>query len=271
MPLLQHSRQLLLLLALAALAHLPVSEAVSVGGEPLPSWFAIVAAGVGIGIGIMEAFFGYKLFRVTLFLLGFTVSGVAVFIGAYQNIDNSAVLWIALGMGVPAGLLGGGLSYYLYKVGVFVVGSSLGVIGGLVLNMTIFKNFGLASPYPMVLLIAPTIILGIITGVIGLKVMRATMIASTSVVGAYSTVKGIEYYAMGDSFVNDFQVNSDLSASVSDTTYYVAGGTAALAAIGMFVQFKYTGKKKEGREDEKDEWEREFDESEVSLDALKGE
>lgn len=42
----------------------------TIDGHTLPDWFATASSAGMIGIGLVEVFFGYKLFRVTLFMLG---------------------------------------------------------------------------------------------------------------------------------------------------------------------------------------------------------
>jgi hypothetical protein len=120
-------------------------------------------------------------------------------------------------------------------------------------------------------MIVACVVLGIVTGVLALWMMRVTMIVATAVVGSYAVIKGIQYYAMGDQFVNDFDLVSNLSAggSVDPSIYGYFAGMLVLAAIGIFVQLKWTGKKKE--EGEKDEWEQEFDDAEISLKAFSSE
>jgi hypothetical protein len=252
---------------LASLAHSAVAQA-AVDGHELPSWFAIVAAGVAIGIGLMEVFFGYKLFRITLFVLSFIGAGVAVFLAAWDGLSsNPNAMWIGLGCGVAAGLLAGTLSYFLFKVGVFVVGGSLGVVGGLVLNTTVL--YKLSPSNPLIPMIVASVVMGIATGILGLWMMRGTMIVATSVVGAYATIKGIQYYAEGDNFINDFDLVDEITnGTLPPKIYGYMAGIVALAIVGCVVQFKWTGKKKQGVEGEKDEWEQEFEESELSLQAF---
>ena len=238
-----------------------------IDGKVLPSWFAVAVAGACIGFGFFQVFFGYKFFRVTLFVLGFTVVGVAIFLLSWDHINDPNAMWIGLAMGVMAGLMVGGVGAYVPRVGVFLVGAALGVVLALDLNTTVLWRL-----YPS----NPNLTLGVAGGLLGagfgglsMLMMRTVVICSTSVVGAYALIRGVGYFAgnyPADELALKDQIANGQTLPVAVYGYF--SGMLALALLGIAIQFLYTAKK--ANKDEKDEWEEAYDDSEMSLDALRG-
>ncbi|HKK25794.1 MAG TPA: DUF4203 domain-containing protein, partial [Gracilimonas sp.] len=102
-----------------------------------------VFIGLAILVGALQCFFGYRLFKFILGLIGFLLgSALTVAIGSTYSIEVIPVILL----GLVGGFIGAALMVALYYVGVFVIGSLLGGILGIVL-----------SPDPVLLLILAVI------------------------------------------------------------------------------------------------------------------
>lgn len=139
---------------------------------------------LGIIVGAIQCFFGYRIFKFVLVLTGFIVGGALAGGIAYGNSPEPAV---AVLIGLAGGLIGALLMAALYFVGIFLFGAILGGVVGTAVFAAAQSN-----PEPMVLLI-----LGIIGGVIALIFQKLMIILSTAFGGAWNVVTGIAYFATG--------------------------------------------------------------------------
>jgi hypothetical protein len=148
----------------------------------LPPNVINIIVGLGIVIGAIQCFFGYRIFKVVLCLVGFILGGsIAASIGYAVSHQES----ISLLAGLIGGVIGAALMVTLYFVGVFLVGAFLGTILG-----TVFFTAAASNPNPAVLLI-----FAVVAGVIALFFQKFAIIVSTAFVGAWSVVTGIAYFA----------------------------------------------------------------------------
>lgn len=217
------------------------TDGVKVGGSIL----AIVAIAAGAIMVIM----GYKLFRATLFVAGFIAGGVALALVAESIWDaKSWVLtasWIAFAVG---GILGGAIVASMYSFGIFVAGAA----GGVVLAVALQNSFGyrIYPSHPTVVLIVLCIVLGLVCGVVALKLERPALIVATSALGAGILVWGVGYFA------GDFPSATDLKQYATETgsgdvewVYDVPSawwaylaGLVVLFVFGLFIQFRKTAR-----------------------------
>ncbi|MEI8372869.1 MAG: DUF4203 domain-containing protein [Planctomycetota bacterium] len=168
----------------------PVGEAADRGFQELrqataqvhlpPAFVGIIAA-ISIVGGLVECFFGYRLFMVTLAIVGFLFGAVlAGAIGAAQS--HEAV--VALLSAILGGFIGAVLMIVLHFVGVFVLGAALGGIIGALLCAAANSN-----PEPVMLMIP-----AIVGGIVALLVRKFMIIVATAFTGAWSVVTGIAYF-----------------------------------------------------------------------------
>lgn len=239
-----------------------------IDGHVLPTW-TVVGLGIGlIGVGLLETFAGYKFFRTTLFTLGFLAAGLAVFLPVWDHLDSEYSEYIGLGLGGLAGLVVGGAGAVLPRVGVFLVGSALGIVGGMVLNTAFLYKIAVANDISTnVTLGVGAGVLGLVFGVLAIFMMRFVVVIATSVVGAYAVMRGIGSFA--GNYPDEFALKDELMKGDTNLpwqTYAYLGGWAALSLLGVFVQFCVTAPRKKGnRKEDRDEWEEQFDVSEISF------
>ncbi|MSR33061.1 MAG: TMEM198/TM7SF3 family protein [Gemmataceae bacterium] len=146
--------------------------------------FLNVIIGLGILVGAVQCFFGYRIFKFILALTGFIIG--AVLAGAVGH-EFSHQVPVTLLAGFVGGFIGAVLLVALYFIGIFLFGAFLGGIVGLALFEAAQSN-----PEPAIL-----IILALISGVVALVLQKFMIIASTSFGGAWNVIMGIAYFTTG--------------------------------------------------------------------------
>ncbi len=139
---------------------------------------AILAAVLSIAFGLLNCFFGYRIFKVLLGIYGFGL-GAIIGLAVAGSVAKGQALWLIVG-GVVGGVVGAALMVLLYFVGVFVVGA---VAGALLVNL-IGAALGIRLP-DLVSLIA-----AVVVGVIALILQRSVIILATAFSGAWGVAGG---------------------------------------------------------------------------------
>ena len=99
------------------------------------------------------AFWGYKLKKITLAIIGFIIgASLGVLINKLIKTDNTVITTILI---IMFGIIGASLNYFLYYASIFIIGIFLGGILGLMIGVLIEAS------------IIITIILGLILAIIG--------------------------------------------------------------------------------------------------------
>ena len=197
----------------------------------LPSALQGVSLGIGILIGLVQCFWGYRLFRVVLGIVGFVIGAA---LGWALGLSFIGEQWGAILGAILGGIIGAGLLSMLYFLGVFVMGGLLGAM----LGATLLGVLGL-DQIPWLLLV-----LGIIGGIIAVIFQRAMIILSTAFSGSWSVVTGIAY------FLGAGYAWSDLPAGLRGMSWHTVAvllGWLALGIIGSVVQFSTAPEKHERR------------------------
>ena len=239
-------------------------------GVPLPPWFSYFTASIILVFGTGMTFVGYKMLKIAIIGVGIAASGVPAFLATWSYAPDSGTFSLSTAVlaACVAAAVGGALCWRLFKVGVFIMGASMGVIVALMLQLLVFARF--LSAYGNTFLIVAAVLLGLGVGALGLRFMRKTMVVSTSTLGAYAAIRGVSLFVPG-SFLAELTLAARIKAGntlPAAMDGYLAG-IAVLALAGVLVQFLVTAKKA-GKDDAADELEQELAESELSLDALQG-
>jgi hypothetical protein len=240
----------------------------TIDGHPLPVWFSVVFNGILIGVGGMEVAAGYKLFKPTLMLMGGIAAGVPVFLLTWDNITDANAFWFGCGTGGMAALIAAVASFFLWRVGVFLIGAALGVTIALVLNVTLLYKF--VPSNPQLPLEVGGVLLGLGLGMLALRFMRPTVIVATSFIGAYAVIRGIGHFAGGYPS-NEFDIGEEVASGqlvFSWTIYVYFAAWVVLAFVGVAVQLLVTSKA--AANGEKDAQEKEYDAADPTLDIIMG-
>lgn len=207
---------------------------------------AVLAAMAVVGGGVV-CLAGYRLFRPTVFCCAFIIGGLFV-AGIVETAFASmswmpTASWIAFAIG---GLAAGVLVLMLYSASIFLTGAA----GGVMLAFSLNTSFG-AKIYPSnpdVILVVLAVVLGIVGGLLALKLEKPVLITTTAIVGATVCVWGVGYFA-GDypngADLKQFRSqnsNGDWVYTIPDAWWGYLGGMLVLFVLGMSVQIKKTAR-----------------------------
>jgi Domain of unknown function (DUF4203) len=195
-----------------------------------------------IAWGVLDCFFGYKVFKVTLALFG----GV---LGAYLAEQAALALGLAGGWAtvsmIAGALLGAGLAFLLYIAAVFIAGFGFGSTLGILL---------LANFHHLVALLSGCV-LGIVGGFLAVKLQRVLIILSTALLGAFRAMLGLSYFVGQIDWLYYCEQPDQLPVLI-DNNHWMFPSIVALAAVGVISQLGLDGgggkaaKKKPAAKDE---------------------
>jgi hypothetical protein len=198
----------------------------------LPASYQLPAAAVLLVGGVVSCFFGYRFFRIVLALGGFIVG--ALLASSIMAASNPTGMLIAAGVG---GLIGAGILFAAYFVGVLLVGAGL---GALVANLV----FSAANTFPHFLVVVGCAIGG---AVAAMYLQRPFIIVGTGFGGAWTTLVGLlavlgDKKAMAAAATGDVWVVYPLDPAPGQA--WVFWAWAVLGLAGTAVQLGWTGGEK---------------------------
>lgn len=137
-----------------------------------------------IMLGMIECFFGYRIFKIILGIAGFMLGGAMAYNIGHTITQNEIVMLFISFIG---GCIGAGLMVWIYFLGVFFIGALLGGIIGTAL-------FSVVQIYP-----APIVlfIFSMICGVLALSYQKLMIILGTSFAGSWYVAAGIVGFMEG--------------------------------------------------------------------------
>ncbi len=197
-----------------------------------------ISAGT-IAWGVLDVFFGYRVFKVTLAVMGGLI-GLAA----------GHALATALGLGPGAvtaaliigALLGAGLAFLLYIAAVFVAGFGFGAT----LGMLLFANY-----HHMVALLTG-VVLGIIGGFLAVKVQRVLIILSTSLLGSFRAILALSFFTSQIDWLFYYKQPDQMPALIEGNSWMFPS-IIALAAVGVIAQLELGGAKEPKKSKPKDD------------------
>lgn len=227
----------LLLLSLFSAVFGQLPDVSSAGTDAL-GMSGVVSGILLLVLGLIAAFFGLRLFRPALFIVGFvmfSVLGYTILSQPVLQISDTVIVAGSLGIG----LVGGFIAYALVKLGLLVLGG----VGGISLA------FFLLSWQGNVLAISETgrtvfIVFCALVGAILIHFLeKPAIIIFTSILGSYVFCNGVDVFAkVGFNASTKALLNGDIKTSslllVSNPKLYaVLACVPVMAMIGMSVQF----------------------------------
>jgi len=201
-------------------------------GLDLGAGGTVLVALITIAFGLLNCFFGYRIFRFMLALWG-------LILGAYAgatiagNLTDGQLLWVIVG-GVLGAIIGAVLMSLLYFVGVFIVGAAAGAV----LANAIGVAIGMDMPTLVVIIVA------VVVGIIALILQRVVIILATAFTGSWAAVSGALSLLAGTTVVSPAEPVGDATQAGE----LVAGLPALLVLIiwlvlalaGAITQFAIT-------------------------------
>jgi hypothetical protein len=213
-------------------------------------WIQIAIMAATILIGLIWCFAGYRLLKPVLFIAGFVV----MFFIAYNVLSTFTKLadWINLAISAGAGILGGVLLLFVFKIGVFIMGFIFGAVVAVVavsftpLNGLITKNIA-SETWTIWVFVGCIVGLGILVGIIAVLLTRPIVIFVTSWNGAFMVMSAIDRLTKWGKLHILQGIFSRTVAYRPFTwteyqTYVIFGGLIVLAIAGIVVQAKFTAR-----------------------------
>lgn len=197
-------------------------------------WISIAA----ITWGLLDCFFGYRVFKITLALLGGLLGA------AFAHAAGVALGFGPMGQTITllaGGILGALLAFLLYIAAVFVAGFGFGATLGILL---------LANYHHMVALLSGCV-LGIIGGFLAVKVQRVLIMLSTALLGAFRAVLALAYFTSQIDWLFYWR-HLDQMPALIDAHAWMFPAILALAAVGVIAQFELGGGGKKKSKDKED-------------------
>ncbi|MEQ9618851.1 MAG: DUF4203 domain-containing protein [Deltaproteobacteria bacterium] len=132
-------------------------------------------------VGLIECFFGYRIFRFLLGVIGFITGAVIAGSLGFELSGGSELISVIVGL--AGGFIGALLIYWLYFIGVFALGAALGFA------ITAYV-YGLLNESPVYWVVAASSAAG---GILAVFFRKPMIILATSFGGAFAAVTGIAY------------------------------------------------------------------------------
>ncbi len=185
----------------------------------------MIGAAVLLGWGLLDCFFGYRIFRVAVALLGAWVFGLFAAGIAVQWFGNSdVVFWAAFAGGALAGLL---VSFAAYLVGVFFAGFSFGYV----LVLSLAPVTGTAATMLVCALV------GAACGVLALLMQRLFVSAATAFTGAFRVALALAFFCERLDWQFYLRSPEQVPALIAGR-WWVAAVILGLGLVGLAVQMR---------------------------------
>jgi hypothetical protein len=222
------------------------TEGVTIG----PNLIAIGAITLG---GIICAA-GYRLFRATIFLCGFLIGGVATASLIEYLFKNKAWMVTASWIGFLAGgIIVGVFAMTLYSVSLFVAGAAAGVFLAFTLQTTVAYKLNEKNPNTVLVVLA--LILGLVGGIVALKLEKPVLVLATSFAGAVMLAWGIGHFAGKFPNATDLKhyatmdLDGDTIITIPSSWWGYLGLIVVATLGGAYVQFRKTGRNRNGHDE----------------------
>jgi hypothetical protein len=181
---------------------------------------SLIALGA-VALGVVECFFGYRLFRVILGITGFCLGGL---LGGYVAYSLTQSQLTAVIGGLIGGLVGAGLMAGLYIVGVFLIGALFGAMVALA-----FSNIGGSTPQTWLV-----IILALTGGVLAAVLQKVVIVVATAFGGAWWALTGMAVITGSITVENPRELLGGLAGAPAAWLI----GWFVLGIVGVIVQYR---------------------------------
>ncbi len=205
--------------------------------ESLPSWMPYwIPVGGTLIMGLLACFFGYKLLKVVLFMLGLLTGLYAGLMYGPTFLENPNHVWIASAV---LGLALGILMNYVYKLGVFAMSAYVGMI----ISMASLQAMPEFQRW------AVTLVVIFVFGIVGLILQKWTIKAATATLGAWHVIQTIFFLLKQSPYLFPWEPLkiefSDASIeNVIQQPWYFWVAVLVFALLGLQYQFRGPRKKK---------------------------
>ena len=196
-------------------------------------------AGAGLLIiwGLVDCFFGYRVFKFTVALLGAAIGAILAYHLFAKILGLSGVvIWIGFGFGA---IVGGILAFGLYLVGLFFLGFTLG--------FTLVPGLWHTTDKGVLLIVGA--VAGIVCGVVAMLIQKLLVTAGTAWTGAILVLLGGAFFIEGLDWSRYAASPQEIGVLMSDRPWMLVG-FLVLGAAGFLAQL--TGHKRAKAKSEKE-------------------
>jgi len=200
---------------------------------------------VAIIVGAVICFFGKKIFKIFLFVVGFgAIAAITYYVLLQVEHNNKISLSRVEQIAIPiaAGFVGGCIVLGVIKLGFFLVGAMVGTVLSFMIFAVVGNHFGTHA------FIIRLVILGVLALFCGAMVVwqeKKLIIIMSAIGGSYAIFAGADHW------VKSGYVSAILGVFNTDTLpkgnlklYIMLGGTILVALMGLLFQFVTDKKKK---------------------------
>ena len=180
-----------------------------------------------IAWGVLDCFFGYRVFKITLALLGGLLGAAGGHAAAVAMNLGPLGLTIAL---IAGGVLGALLAFLLYIGAVFVAGFGFGATLGILL---------LSNYHQMVALLSGCV-LGLVGGFLAVKIQRVLIVLSTALLGAFRAILAMAFFTNQMDWIFYWR-HLDQMPALIDNHAWMLPAILGLATIGVIAQLELDG------------------------------
>lgn len=183
----------------------------------------VVTALFSIGFGLVDCFFGYRIFRLVLSIIGFIIGAS---IGLSLTAESAQLTQILVAL--VAGLIGAVLMNALYFLGVVIAGALLGALAANLL----LSALGV-EPNAIFLVIG-----AVVGGVVALVLNKLTIILSTAFSGAAGVIYGLSLLIPGLGGFDPLGALTRINAERGEPSLILLVAWIILGVAGMGVQYR---------------------------------
>lgn len=194
-----------------------------------PQLYPWLSAGA-LAWGLLDCFCGYRIFKLTIAVLGGFVGAVLGHaLAVMVQLDSTAAL-VAMIVGA---LLGAGVAFLMYLAAVFLAGFGFGLTLGVLLLSQIDHSAAVIGG----------VVLGLVGGLLAVKLQQALIVLSTALLGACRAILALSYFTHDNGWLYYYSQPAQLPALLEAHTWMFPA-ILVLAAVGVAVQAEGGGKKK---------------------------
>jgi len=183
-----------------------------------------------IASGMITCFFGYRLFKVVLAIIGFVTGGAL----AWTVLTAAGYgQWVTIVGSCLAALVGGVAMFSLFFAGVFLFGCAMGLLMAVVILSAIGSE----------LTVVVVSIFALVNGLVTLWFRKVLVVASTALTGAWSVLSGVAYF-VGDLDLVGALAEPELLRAQGGFYYAVLALWLLLGISGIAIQMRTQRKRK---------------------------
>lgn len=186
-------------------------------------WISVGA----IAWGLLDCFFGYQVFKVTLTVIG---GLLGAFFGQTAGVALGFALFGEIAGLILGGLLGAGLAFMLYSGAVFVAGFGLGATLGVLL----------LTHYNQTVALVIGVVFGIVGGFLAVSLQRILIIVATALLGSFRAVLAAAYFVNQVDWLYYYEQPQQIPVLI-DNNAWMFPSIVVLAVVGVIAQFELGG------------------------------